>query len=163
MKRRHVLYVEDDANDAHLAERAFRAEHFAEWLHVVPDGVEAIAWLAGDGDYEDRHRYPLPGLVLSDIKMPRADGFAVLRWIRAQPAFAALPVIIFSGSYQEPDIRNAYRLGGTLFISKPMTLHGLRQVAQLAKAWLELGLPPPEGEGFRFPLHKPMGYQTWGD
>ena len=143
MKTKHILYVEDDANDLWLLERAFQAEGLKEPLHAVPDGVEAIAWLAGEGDYRDRARFPLPQLVLLDIMLPKVDGLAVLRWARANPAFNALPIIMFSSSSQDGDITESYRQGANLFLVKPAAHDEFRHIARFLMTWLRHSQPPP--------------------
>ena len=182
MRSHKILYVEDDGNDRRLMERAFAAEGASAWLHVVENGVEAMAWLRGDGDYEDRKRYPLPQMLLLDLALPRADGMAVLRWVREQPSLAELLVVVFSGSYQQEHIDAAYQLGANAFLRKPTGVAGLREVARLLRLWLRHGVPRPgparkwEGAAVedppredwprgweRFPLHKPQGFRTWGE
>jgi CheY-like chemotaxis protein len=148
MRAKQILYVEDDANDLWLLARAFEAEGLEEPLHVVRDGVEAIAWLAGDGYFEDRAKYPLPQLVLLDIRLQKVDGLAVLRWIRTHPPFTALPVIVFSSSYHSHDIADAYGLGANLFLVKPTDLDGLRHIARFLSTWLHHSRPPPLEEHF---------------
>ena len=146
MTAKNILYVEDDENDLWLLARAFQAEGLKEPLHAVREGVEAIAWLAGDGYFEDRAKYPLPQLVLLDIRLPKVDGLAVLRWIRSHPPFMALPVIMFSTSYQDRDITDAYDLGANLFLVKPTGPDDLRHIARFLMTWLHHSRPPPLDE-----------------
>jgi CheY-like chemotaxis protein len=136
-----VLYVEDDDADVWLMHRAFKAEGLKEWLHIARDGLEAISWLVGAGEYEDRTKYPLPDLVLLDIRLPKASGHEVLQWIRDQQALATLPVIMFSGSDLESDVAEAYRLGANLYLSKPCG-EDLREIARFLAAWLQLSPSP---------------------
>ena len=75
------MLVEDDSNDVALTQRAFARVQFANPLQVVTDGEQAIAYLAGESSYADRQRYPLPILILLDLKLPRKSGFDVLGWI----------------------------------------------------------------------------------
>jgi DNA-binding response OmpR family regulator len=79
-----------------------------------------IAYLRGDDKYADRRRYPLPGLLLLDLKMPRKNGFEVLQWLREQPEFAQLQVVVLSSSDEIKDINRAYELGANSFLVKPM-------------------------------------------
>ena len=138
---KRILYVEDEEADVWLMQRAFAAEGMTESLHVVRDGLEAISWLVGAGQYEDRAKYPLPDLVLLDVHLPKATGHEVLAWIRDQPALTTLPVIMFSVSDLEADVAAAYRLGANLYLSKPNG-GDLRQVARFLGAWLRLTPPP---------------------
>jgi CheY-like chemotaxis protein len=172
-----ILYVEEDEADIRLVKRAFGAERMKEAIQAVPDGSEAIAWLDGEGDFEDRARYPLPQLLLLGMERSGGEGLRVLRWMRARSTFRGLPAIMFSGSFHDEDVEECYRLGATLFLEKPAQAEGLRQIARFLQAWARYSLPPPshtralettafrgsEPARARFPLHKPMGYQTWGD
>ncbi len=181
MRSKQVLYVEDDQHEVSGLEKAFRAERAQDWLHVVRGEVEAIAWLAGDGEYEDRVKYPMPQLVLVDLAVPQGDGMAVLTWIREQPALAALLVVALGGSScPEDEIEEAYRRGANALLEKPSGQKGLREIARLLRLWLRHSLPRPEPTKYwdapasggvsaeevlvgrdRFPLHKPQGYGTW--
>jgi CheY-like chemotaxis protein len=136
-----VLYVEDEDADVWLMQRAFQKEGMREWLYVARDGLEAISWLVGAGDYGNRAKYPLPDLVLLDMFLPRANGHEVLRWIRDQSALVTVPVIIYSGSDREADVAEAYRLGANLYLSKPSG-EDLGAVARFLLAWLQLSPCP---------------------
>ena len=116
----HILLVEDDSNDALLLQRAFRRAQLTNSLHVVKDGEEAIAYLTGDASYRERERFPLPSLILLDLKLPGKSGLEILAWIRKQPApLAELPVIILTSSRQTADIDQAYKLGAHSYMAKP--------------------------------------------
>jgi CheY-like chemotaxis protein len=113
-----ILYAEDDANDIALVQVAFQPRPDLD-LHFVVDGAEAINYLAGRGKFADRRTYPLPKVILLDIKMPRLSGFEVLAWLRQQSSIAAIPVIAFSSSDQQSDIDKAYQLGVNAYVVKP--------------------------------------------
>src|SRR5688572_31130525 len=89
-----VLLAEDSENDVLMFRRAARRANFTQPLQVVSNGEETIAYLKGEGKYEDRAKYPLPGLVLLDLKMPRKDGFEVLQWVRQQSDFDTMQVVV---------------------------------------------------------------------
>jgi CheY-like chemotaxis protein len=89
-------------------------------LQTVKSGPEAVAYLGGSQPYVDRTKYPLPSLVLLDIQMPGTDGFAVLKWIRRQPAFASLCVVMLTSSDQLRDVNLAHFLGANSFLVKPL-------------------------------------------
>ena len=84
-QKQTILLVDDSEDDLFLMRHAFRAAEFNAPLQFVHNGEEAIAYLKGDGAYADRHKFPLPAVMLLDLKMPKKDGFAVLAWVRAQP------------------------------------------------------------------------------
>ena len=100
----NVLLVEDDPNDVFLVRRAFEKSKLSSVIHVAKDGEEAIAFLSGAGQYRDRKRFPLPVLVLLDLKLPRKSGFDVLDWLRREPVLKRLPVVILTSSREVKDI-----------------------------------------------------------
>src|SRR5438552_16825551 len=103
-----ILLAEDDDNDVVLIKRAFDKGCIRSPLMVVPDGEQAVAYLSGVGKYWNRQEYPLPDLMLLDLKMPRMDGFDVLRWVRAQPNFSGLRVVVLTSSDALRDVNKAY-------------------------------------------------------
>ena len=143
-----ILYVEDEEADIFLLRHAFKkAGLSAVSLQAVSDGETAIRYLSGAGQYSNRQEYPLPALVLLDLKMPGTSGLDVLAWIRQQPHLCALVVITLSSSANPADVRRAYELGANSFIEKPS---GTEQTIRLAQAlsnwWLEQNrfAPPTE-------------------
>ena len=119
MSLKPILYAEDDENDAFFLDRAFKTAGILHPLVVVTDGQEAIDYCAGRGAYADRAAHPLPCLTLLDLNMPRKSGIEVLRWIRQEPAFFTVPVIILTSSLQDSDIDLAYRHGANAYLVKP--------------------------------------------
>jgi len=120
-----VLHIDDDPNDTELLRAATRQAHAPFDLQNVEDGEKAMAYLNGAGIYSDRRRYPLPALVLLDLKMPRATGFELLRWIRQHPKLNRLPVVVLSGSELHADIRRAYDHGANSYLIKPLGFEAL--------------------------------------
>ena len=125
-----VLHVDDDPNDTALLQAASRAAAANFDLQNVQDGDEAMDYLCGREKYSDRARYRLPALVLLDLKMPRATGFEILRWIRNHPELNRLPVIVLSGSEMQEDIKMAYSAGANSYLVKPL---GFDQLVDLVK------------------------------
>src|ERR1051326_7062364 len=113
-----ILLAEDREDDVLLIRRAFNKANLLNPLHVVQDGEEAIAYLKGEGQYANRAEYPLPSLLLLDLKMPRKNGFEVLQWIRQQPSLSALRVVVLTSSSEIQDVNMAYRLGSNSFLVK---------------------------------------------
>src|SRR5690349_221909 len=94
-----VLLVEDDLNDIFLVTRAFKMAQLQNPLQVVTDGQEAVLYLKGEGKYSDRNIYPVPKLIVMDIKMPRRTGFEVLEWVkRSDRPLRRIPIVIVSSS-----------------------------------------------------------------
>ena len=122
MKKRTVfLYAEDNLDDVVLLKRGFNFEPHAE-LHIVRDGQEAIDYLSGKGLYSHRNRYPLPHVILLDLKMPRVDGFGVLAWLqeKAPKEIRRIPVVVMSTSTEPADVNRAYDLGANCYLAKPI-------------------------------------------
>jgi CheY-like chemotaxis protein len=137
-----VLLAEDDPDDILLTQIAFEKARLANPLQVVRDGEEAIAYLRGDGKFSDRHQFPLPILLLLDIKMPGLNGFQVLEWLRKQPNFSRLPVAIMTSSDHDPHITRAYQLGADSYLLKPPDAAALLALVQRLNAyWLIVNEP----------------------
>lgn len=146
MNHQAILYVEDDENDVFLMEHAWRQTGVLNPLKTVNDGEQAVQYLSGEGKYANRDEYPLPMLVLLDLKLPKMGGLAVLKWIRAQPAIETLPVIILSSSSRAEDSRTAYACGANSYLTKPSHTEGLMEmVADLKDHWLCRNQPLPSG------------------
>lgn len=132
-----ILQVEDDENDILLLRYAFDMAGLQNELHAAKDGQEGIDYLAGTGAFADRSRFPLPCLVLLDLKSPRKDGMEVLRWIRAQPGLRRLVVIMFTASRSQRDIELAYEYGANAFLVKPTGVEPLLDLVRAIDAfWL---------------------------
>jgi len=133
-----VLFVDDDLNDVFFMHLGFKAADLPQALHIVVDGQQAIDYLAGNGPFADRAQHPLPALVLLDLHMPGLSGFEVLNWLRQQPQFQSLPVVIFTASDRTADQQQARQLGANDYIIKPIDLvAGLPELLkELARRWL---------------------------
>ena len=132
-----VLYVEDNADDFLLFKLASKKCGTPFSLRHAADGEQAIEYLSGAGDYADREEYPFPDLVLLDLKMPRLDGFEVLKWIRTNPTTKTLPVVVLAGSSFRADIRRALELGANSYAAKPAKFEELQVlIDQIADVWL---------------------------
>jgi len=114
-----ILLLEDDENDVFFVQRATAKANSNHHLLPVHNGDEAIRYLRGERPYADRLKFPLPSLILTDLKMPRMDGLEFLRWRRASVRWSLVPTVMFSGSGLEKDIREAYRLGANSYFTKP--------------------------------------------
>jgi CheY-like chemotaxis protein len=117
-----ILIVEDNDNDALLLQRTFAKVGVPNPRHLVKDGEAAMSYLVGLGPYHDRQKYPLPGLVLLDLKMPGLDGFEVLGWIRHHQDLKDLRVVVLTASDEIRDVNQAYRLGANSFLVKPLEI-----------------------------------------
>lgn len=146
-----ILLVEDREDDVLLVKRAFAKAGLNNPLYVVNDGEQAIAYLMGDSPFSNQSEYPLPDIILLDLKMPRFDGFETLAWIRKQPGIRALPIIVLTSSDEIRDVNRAYALGANSFLVKPLDFENSIAVAKMIeKYWLRSSKlpqstrPPPE-------------------
>jgi CheY-like chemotaxis protein len=138
-----ILVAEDDENHAFFIHRAFKQAGLKNPIRFVEDGAQAIAYLAGEGRFSNRDEFPLPSLLLLDLKMPNKNGFEVLEWLRAHPTLAPLRIIVLTTSGATVDINRAYRLGANSFLTKPMQFHDLVQLTKWVKGyWLEYSRQP---------------------
>jgi CheY-like chemotaxis protein len=138
-----ILLVEDDSNDVLLVQRAFRKANIANPLRVLNDGEAAIQYLAGQGPYASRVDYPLPGLLLLDLKLPRKSGHEVLSWLRQQPGIGRLTTVVLSSSKESADIARAYEAGANSYLVKPVAFDDLLEMIKtLNLYWLVLNENP---------------------
>ena len=140
-----ILQIEDEPSDVLFMQMAMQAAGLENRLIVARDGREAIAYLKGEGQYVDRQQYPLPGLVLLDLRLPYIPGLDVLKWLREQPSFAHTPVLVLSSSDQDADVEAAYHLGAQGYLVKPALVSELERIVRLIKRyWLDSDAPPPD-------------------
>ena len=138
-----ILLVEDDPNDVFFLQYAFESAGVANPAQVVEDGQQAIDYLAGTGHFVDRNKFPLPCLVLLDLKLPVKMGMEVLRWLRQQPGLQTIIVIVLTSSSNREDIDESYRLGVRSYVVKPLTVEARLELAKALKHyWLELSEMP---------------------
>jgi CheY-like chemotaxis protein len=140
---KNILLVEDNEDDAYLMTRALRTAEIDSPVHVVTDGEQAVNYLRGSGRFADRTEFPLPGLVLLDLKLPRVSGFEVLEWIQKEPSLPQLVVVVLSSSGETRDVNMAYRFGARSYLVKPPTAASFVDLARGLKLyWLQLNQPP---------------------
>ena len=113
-----VLLVEDNPSDVFIVQRIFQKFNLRGSIQVASDGDEAIDYLSGTGKYSNREQFPLPAVVLLDLKLPRRSGFEVLEWLKAQPILGRLPVVVLTSSKQPSDINQAYDRGANSYLVK---------------------------------------------
>jgi CheY-like chemotaxis protein len=140
----NILLVEDDPNDVLLIRRAFQKAKLNNPLYVVQDGEEAASYLSGQNGYSDRKRFPLPMLMLLDLKLPRKTGLELLAWVREQKSSVRrLPVVVLTSSRQTVDINRAYDLGVNSYLVKPGEFDSLLEMIKTVEAyWLEVNEKP---------------------
>ena len=135
-KQLEILLVEDNENDARLAREFFLQDRLQNQLNVVDDGVKAMAYLRGLGEYKNR---PKPDIVLLDLNLPKKDGREVLAEIKTDPELEHIPVIILTGSRAEEDILKAYNLNVSSYLIKPVNVDKLiRALRNIEGLWLSI-------------------------
>jgi CheY-like chemotaxis protein len=139
-----ILIAEDSEDYALILQSMIKALGWKNPIRMVHDGKEAINYLSGDGQYADREAYPLPSVMFIDIKMPQANGFDVLRWIRDHPERSVVPTIMLSSSDDERDVRLAYELGASAYAVKPADTNDLKAMLQAAYNFWEWCEKPKE-------------------
>ncbi|MDZ8187721.1 MAG: response regulator [Nostoc sp. ChiSLP02] len=138
-----ILLVEDERADVFRIQRAFQKANATSALEVVSDGEQAIHYLSGQSIYQDRDRYPIPILILLDLKLPRYSGFEVLTWLRNESNIKHLPVVVLTSSEQQIDIDRAYSLGANSYLVKPPDTNTLLEMARsLGLFWVMFNRPP---------------------
>jgi CheY-like chemotaxis protein len=131
-----ILIADDNRDDIFFLRRAF-AKAGLEQVNDVQNGQGVIDYLSGARTYADRERFPLPDLLVLDIKMPGKDGFDVLEWLGQRPALKEMPVVILTSSYEERDVQRARELGAQDYFVKSAKCHDLEKVADtIARRWL---------------------------
>jgi CheY-like chemotaxis protein len=144
MAHKFILLVEDNPDDEALTLRALKKNNLANGVVVTRDGAEAVDFLFGTGAHAGRDVSDLPEIVLLDLKLPKLDGFEVLRRIRANERTKTLPVVILTSSKEERDIAQGYRDGCNSYVRKPVNFDEFVDAArQLGMYWLLLNEGPP--------------------
>jgi len=138
-----LLLVEDNPQDLELALRALKKANFANPIHVVRDGSEALDFIFGEGVHAGRDINNPPKMVMLDLKLPKIDGLEVLRRIKGDPRTQTIPVVILTSSKEQRDIVESYQLGVNSYIVKPVNFEGFSEaVRELGYYWLLLNQPP---------------------
>jgi two-component system response regulator len=138
-----ILLVEDSEDDVFFMKRAFRLAGVTNPLQVAEDGQKALDYLNGVGPFSARGTFPIPGLILLDLRLPRVPGFDVLKWIRSQPSLSCITTIILSSSKEDRDMQTAYELGANSFLVKPLNAAELTEMVKASvDYWLRRNTSP---------------------
>ena len=142
-ERSVFLLVEDDEYDIFLVRRAFSKSNLRNPLMVVSSGEEAMDYFMVVGAYRNRSEYPLPSLVLLDLKMPGMGGIEFLRWLRQQPGYGTTRVVVLTSSNLMQDVKAAYQAGANSFLTKPADFESFVHIATaLSGYWLRTDTEP---------------------
>jgi CheY-like chemotaxis protein len=138
-----ILFVEDSTDDAMLTIRALKKSGFANNLHHVKDGAEALDFIYCRGIYDMRSIKDKPKLILLDLKMPKVSGMEVLQKIKSDPDLRSIPIVILTSSKEDPDIQKCYALGANSYIAKPVESDNFFNVIkQIGLYWMVLSQLP---------------------
>ena len=139
-----ILLVEDNPDDQKLTVRALKKNNITNDIVIAEDGVQALDYLFGTGQYADRDPYLKPSLVLLDLKLPKIDGLEVLARIRADERTKMVPVVVLTSSKEEQDLVTSYQRGANSYVQKPVNfLEFVEAAGRLGVYWLMLNEPPP--------------------
>ena len=144
MNEKVILLVEDNPDDEELTLLSLRKNNLAHDIVVVRDGVEAIEFLFGNGQYAQRDVAHVPTIILLDLKLPKLDGLGVLKRLRADERTRTLPVVVLTSSSQDADVIASYNLGANSYVRKPVEFGAfVEAVSSLGLYWVLLNRPPP--------------------
>jgi CheY-like chemotaxis protein len=139
----NILLVEDNEDDVFMMRQAKKRAGIESPMHIAEDGRRAIAYLSGKDEFRDRGKFPLPTLVLLDLKLPHVTGHEVIEWIRKQSPFRTLLIVVLTASKDSSDIDAAYRAGANSYLVKPSRVDDLCDlVKSIADYWLRKNEPP---------------------
>jgi len=137
-----ILLAEDNPGDVKLTQKALEKGKIQNTLHVVNDGVEAMAFLREEGEYADA---PRPDLILLDLNMPRMGGREVLEALDEEPSLGRIPVVILTSSEAEQDIVDSYDRHANAYLTKPVNFEGFVDIVRrIEEFWLTVVKQPPE-------------------
>jgi CheY-like chemotaxis protein len=139
------MVVEDDPDDRLLLLEAMQVARIPNPVFFLEDGEQALDYLQRRGRYSNPMFFPLPGLILLDLNLPRCDGREVLGEIKSDPALRGIPVVVFTTSHDRADIFESYRRGANSYVVKPATFRELVDVArEVCRYWSTISNLRPE-------------------
>ncbi|OFY85176.1 MAG: two-component system response regulator [Bacteroidetes bacterium RIFCSPLOWO2_12_FULL_35_15] len=133
-----ILIADDDSEDRMLIIDALQENNIKNKVQIVENGEELLHYLKNTGNYSNKEIYPLPGVILLDLNMPKMDGREALKEIKGDKNLCSIPLIIFTTSMNDKDVHHSYKFGANSFISKPVTFSSMVNVMEsISKYWLE--------------------------
>ena len=139
-----ILVAEDNPDEAMLLQRAFKKAGIDVRVHICGDGNEAADYLRGEKIFSDRSKYPFPNMLITDLKMPRCNGFELLERMQTEHRCSVFPRVVLSASAEDRDVRRAFHVGASCYLQKPARFDDLVQmVRKLCEFWHETLVPPP--------------------
>jgi len=135
------LIVEDEPSDAEFLQHAFARVGGGDSIYTVGNGLEAVAYLSGEG-VTDRERFPLPDVIITDLKMPHMNGLELLQWLHTHETWRRVPRIVLTSSAASSDVATAYAWGAAAYLVKPVDIHELRTMAKAMSDFWRHALRP---------------------
>jgi CheY-like chemotaxis protein len=126
-----ILFAEDDQDDVFIVKRTLKKVGINNPVQWVEDGEQALTYLRGIGPYKNRLSFPFPGVIITDIKMPKVSGFEVLKWLQRHPECGVIPTVVLSASSEEKDVVQAYQCGANCYLQKPRTPEEMTNLMKL--------------------------------
>ena len=138
-----ILVAEDNPDEAMLLQRAFQKAGLEVRVHICTDGNEATDYLRGERAFSDRNKFPFPNMVITDLKMPRCNGFELLERMREENRCSVYPRVVLSASAEDRDVLRAFQVGASCYLQKPARFEDLVQMVRtLCEFWHETVVPP---------------------
>jgi len=133
----NILLVEDNEDHAELTLRALRSNNLINEVYVVKDGEEALDFVYHRGKYADVKEFPLPGLILLDISLPKVSGLEVLETLKGDPQLKVIPVIMLTTSEREEEIARSYAGGANSYVTKPVNFEEfVKKITEIKLYWI---------------------------
>jgi two-component system response regulator len=137
--KKEILLVEDSRSDAELTILSLKNANVSNPVILIKDGNEALEYIFANGKFEHREKDNIPAFIILDLKLPKVDGIEVLRTIKSSEFTKNIPVIIFTSSVVEADVKECYRVGANSYIVKPFELCKFEKVVkELALYWISI-------------------------
>jgi CheY-like chemotaxis protein len=139
-----ILVAEDNPDEAMLLQRAFKKAGVEVRVHICTDGDEATDYLRGEKAFTDRVKFPFPNMLITDLKMPRCNGFELLERMQSEHRCSVFPRVVLSASAEDRDVQRAFKVGANCYLQKPARFEDLvSMVRNLCEFWNETLVPPP--------------------
>ena len=143
MTKQPILIAEDDADDRYLIQTAFSEIGYPEQIDFVENGIEVFSYLDNIYANNDNEEKALPGFILLDLNMPKKDGREVLKELKQHPVFKKIPVIVFTTTKNEIEIKRCYELGANSYVVKPISFDALLKVVENIRSfWFQTASIP---------------------
>lgn len=151
-RQRCILIIDDSEDDRLFIRLAFKRLGVTDEIRLVSSGDEAVSYFNGENAFADRTQFPFPSLIITDLKMPKRDGFYVVEAIKKNANWCVIPVLVLSTSEDPDDVKRAYLLGANSYLVKPHEHTELQRLVGIAYTyWMECKMPKSAPNGTLLP------------